>query len=105
MKKKDGPKKTAVSDMRQSLRERGKRGLIAFNPALDPIMKELVKEQIMAQDKDTYVIITWPDIQEYMDKEGFAVNASLANDEWTLDEYGSSAYFVRIAWLKQLDKK
>lgn len=53
-------------------------------------------------DEDDFIIIQWPEIQELMDKEGFNVNASLANDEWALDKYGSSAYFVNKKWLNSL---
>lgn len=53
-------------------------------------------------DEDDFIIIPFPEIQEFMDKEGFDVNASLANDEWTLSKYGSSAYFVNKKWLNSL---
>lgn len=54
-------------------------------------------------NEDLYEVITWPDIQAYMGLEGFDLNASLANDEWAIDEYGSSAYFVRKSWLDSLN--
>lgn len=53
-------------------------------------------------DEDDFIIIQWPEIQELMDKEGFNINASLANDEWTLSKYGPSAYFVNKQWLKSI---
>ena len=53
-------------------------------------------------DEDDFIIIQWPEIQELMDKEGFDLNCSLANDEWTLDKYGSSAYFVNKKWFNSL---
>ena len=69
----------------------------------NPILKEEIKELInnLFSTPDDYVIVTWPEIQFFMDKEGFDLNASLANDEWVLEEYGSSAYFIRKDWLKQ----
>ena len=53
-------------------------------------------------DEDDFIIVQWPEVQELMDREGFDTNACLANDEWTLEEYGSSAYFVNKAWLNSL---
>jgi hypothetical protein len=52
---------------------------------------------------DTFEIITWPDIQAYMILEDFNENACLANAEWCINEYGSSAYFVRKEWLNSLN--
>ena len=54
-------------------------------------------------DEDDFVVIQWPEIQELMDKEGFDLNASLANNEWCLDKYGSSAYFVNKQWLSKVE--
>ena len=45
---------------------------------------------------DNYTIICWPEIQEYMDKEGFEENSSLITNDLLVDLYGSSAYFVSI---------
>jgi hypothetical protein len=33
---------------------------------------------------------------------GFDINASLATDEWSMNKYGSSAYFVNKQWLNSL---
>ena len=52
-----------------------------------------------------YIIIEWPEIQEYMSYEGFRENACLINDESWLDQYGSSSYFVNESWINQIDKK
>ena len=41
-----------------------------------------------------YVVVTWPEIQFYMNREGFNENAYLINDEKGMEEFGSSAYFV-----------
>ena len=51
-----------------------------------------------------YVVITWPDIQYYMDIEGFDENSYLVNDEQGLEDFGSSAYFVDEEWLEELNK-
>ena len=49
-----------------------------------------------------YVIITWPEIQDLMEKEGFDEHSYLINDEKGLDDYGSSSYFVEENWLNSL---
>ena len=51
-----------------------------------------------------YVVITWPEIQNYMGLDGFDENSSLINDEPMLSEYGSSAYFVDEDWLEEADE-
>lgn len=53
-------------------------------------------------DEDDFTIIQWPDIQAFMDIEGFNTNACLANDNYFLDIYGSSAYFVNKNWLNKI---
>ena len=55
--------------------------------------------------KETFVIITWPEIQDYMDKPGFKENSCLINEEPFFSEYGSSAYFVRESWVEEADKQ
>ena len=51
-----------------------------------------------------YVVITWPEIQFYMDKIGFKENSYLICDDKGIDDFGSSAYFVCIDWIKEVDK-
>lgn len=51
------------------------------------------------EQSDEWVPICWPEIQEYMDKEGFEDNASLINDEFMLPYYGPSSYFVCKKWM------
>lgn len=53
--------------------------------------------------EDTFEVVVWPEVQELMDKEGFQDNSCLINDEPLLSEYGSSAYFVRQSWLREVD--
>ena len=49
--------------------------------------------------EDTFVVVMWPESQELMELEGFDENACLVNDSPFLEEYGSSAFFVRQSWL------
>lgn len=68
------------------------------------VMSEFVPCEMKQQDdsNDDYVIIQWPEIQDYMDVEGFDENSCLVSTEPMLTEYGSSAYFVNKGWLKSL---
>lgn len=50
-----------------------------------------------------YSIITFPDIQEYMELEGFDENAFLINDSKGLELFGSSAYFVNEEWINKIN--
>ena len=57
-------------------------------------------------DKDElYIILTWPDCQEYMEEEGWVTNSRLINDSYGLDLYGSSAYFVKLEWFEKVNEK
>lgn len=47
-----------------------------------------------------YEVVTWPEIQYLFDLPGFEENSYLINDEKGLEDFGSSAYFVNIDWLK-----
>ena len=51
-----------------------------------------------------YEIIEWPDIQAFMDEEGFDENATLIepNDYMGI---GSSTYLVNKEWLDSLSKE
>lgn len=49
--------------------------------------------------ENTYVIIQWPEIQYFMELEGFKENSYLINDEKGIEEFGSSSYFVNTKWL------
>ena len=53
---------------------------------------------------DKYIIIQWPEIQEFMEIEGFEENSYLINDEKGLDDFGSSAYFVNTKWIDEFFK-
>lgn len=54
---------------------------------------------------DKYIVVTWPDIQTYMDKEGFENNAHLINDEKGIELFGSSAYFINEEWAEKVDSQ
>lgn len=55
----------------------------------------------MTMDKDTFVVVCWPESQTLMDIDGFDKNAYLVNDDKGLLEFGSSAYFVNRRWLEE----
>lgn len=49
----------------------------------------------------SYIVITWPEIQELMGKPGFRDNSYLINDDKGIKDFGSSAYFVDNNWLAE----
>jgi hypothetical protein len=51
--------------------------------------------------KNLYIPVTWPDIQYFMDKEGFDDNTYLILDDNGMAEFGSSAYFINYEWYKK----
>lgn len=52
-----------------------------------------------------YEIITWPEVQEWMEEPDFKEHSYLINDEKGMEEFGSSAYFVDIDWMEQIRGK
>ncbi len=50
-----------------------------------------------------YVVVTWPEVQELMELDGFRENSYLVNDDKGLEDFGSSAYFVDIQWLNEVN--
>ena len=54
---------------------------------------------------EKYIVVQWPDIQTYMDKEGFEDNAHLINDERGIGLFGSSAYFINEGWADKVDSE
>ena len=50
-----------------------------------------------------YVVVTWPDVQELMSLCGFEENSYLINDDKGMEDFGSSAYFVSVEWLNNLN--
>ena len=62
----------------------------------------------LEMNEDMFVVVMWPDVQEYQELEGFDDNSILINDYPLLDEYGTSAYMVRCNWLhaaQEVDKR
>lgn len=51
--------------------------------------------------ENVFVVITWPDIQDLMDEEGFEENSILINDGSLYEKYGDSAYLVNLDWLNK----
>lgn len=49
-----------------------------------------------------FIIITWPEVQELFEIEGFSDNAALVNSGPLYDEFGDSAFFVRKQWLDSI---
>lgn len=45
-----------------------------------------------------FIIVTWPECQELMDKIGFQENSCLIDSYPFIEEYGSSAFFVDEEW-------
>ena len=52
-------------------------------------------------NEHVFVVITWPDIQDLMDEEGFEENSILINDGSLYEKYGDSAYMVNLNWLNK----
>ena len=53
--------------------------------------------------ENTYIIIQWPEIQYFMELEGFKENSYLINDDKGIEKFGSSAYFVNTKWLNNYE--
>lgn len=49
---------------------------------------------------ELYEVVMWPECQELMDKEGWENNSYLISDDRGLNDFGSSAYFVKKSWLE-----
>ena len=48
-----------------------------------------------------YKLISWPEVQELMEREGFQEHSSLA---YETDKFGSQAYFIELQWLKEINE-
>lgn len=57
---------------------------------------------IIITENNMYKVIQWPDIQHYMELPGFREHSYLINDDKGQEDFGSSAYFVEIEWLKSV---
>ena len=59
------------------------------------ITDEIIVKEV---DDNKFIAISFPDIQEYQDLDGFDENSTLINDGPLMEEYGLSAYMVRLGW-------
>lgn len=50
---------------------------------------------------DEFIVIAWPEVQNYFELEGFAENSLLICDGSLYEEYGDSAYMVRKSWIEE----
>ena len=53
------------------------------------------------ENRDLFTVVCWPEVQFLMVNEDFNANAVLIDNNEMYDEYGSSAYLVRISWLNE----
>lgn len=54
---------------------------------------------------DTFIVVTWPEVQELFELEGWQENSLLINDMPIYSQYGSSSYMVRESWLRKQEGK
>lgn len=73
-----------------------------MSPLLLVVATEKVEGEHLHVSDNRYVVITWPEVQDFFEMEGFRENSFLVNDEKGLNDFGSSAYFVKYAWICQL---
>lgn len=52
--------------------------------------------------RERFIIIQWPEIQDFMDEDFFEEHSYLINDTKGMEEYGSSAYFVEEDWYNKI---
>ena len=62
-------------------------------------MKKLDKYEI-EKLHDTFVVVSWPEIQDYMMWPDFDDNSQFISADRLYDEYGDMSYFVRLSWIK-----
>ena len=55
------------------------------------------------QISEKYVVVTWPEIQFYMNRDGFNENSYLINDEKGIEDFGSSPFFVEEEWANKIE--
>lgn len=53
---------------------------------------------------EKYVIIQWPEIQDFIDKLGFDSHSYLINDDKGIEDFGSGAYFVEENWYNRVKR-
>jgi hypothetical protein len=52
------------------------------------------------ESNDLFVVVPWPEVQDLLEEPDFEFNSCLITDEFMMEEYGNSAYFVRLNYLK-----
>ena len=90
-----------IDRIKQALYEWGK-----DNPGMEDFAEEMIKwldkHNINNRLMEEYEIIGWPEIQHFMDLEGFDNNATLIEENNSMG-IGSSTYLVSKDWLDSLD--
>lgn len=77
-------------------------GVVKFISGLreQVVQTQIIPEQYVLPEPGKK-IVTWPDCQVLMDHPDFSEGAELINDDYGLDMYGSSAYWVPDHILEQ----
>ena len=55
----------------------------------------------MSTNSNLFIVVCWPEVQVLMTNPDFNANAVLIDNNEMYDEYGNSAYLVRISWLNE----
>ena len=55
----------------------------------------------MSTSRDLFTVVCSPEVRFLMQNEDFNANAVLIDNKEMYDEYGDSAYLVRISWLNE----
>lgn len=51
---------------------------------------------------DVFILEVWPDTQIFMSEPDFNENACLADSDFFIEKYGSSAFFIRKSWADKI---
>lgn len=55
------------------------------------------------KEKEEYIAMSFPEVQNLFEKEGFDDNTYLINDEKGIKDFGPCAYFVKKEWLNKVN--
>lgn len=55
------------------------------------------------KEKEEYVAMSFPEVQNLFEQEGFDNNTYLINDEKGIKDFGPCAYFVKKEWLNKVN--
>ena len=72
------------------------------NENVHPIFKKVLYTLNPVTSDSVFVVVTWPDVQDLMELEGFRENSILINESPLYVEFGYSAYLVRNSWLNNM---